>query len=359
MQEKVAVVVGGGGFLGARLAEHLVGDHGFARVLSLDVSFPNQDRGNRLRRPEVGRLRCDLACPSSRQVLERAFQGAHCVFLVASYGMSGAEQLDVERVRQVNLHGTQRVLDACLAVGAPRLVYTSTYNVVFNGQVIRGGDESLPYCTRFVDEYSRTKTLAEMMVLQANCDRLMTAACRPAAIWGFGERRHMARVKELIDSGLFVFSFGNDDAKVDFVHVNNLAAAHALLASKLEPGSPVAGRAYFISDNRPQNNFDFFLQLKVQGKGLPSPRLIHVPLMVVYVFALCCEFFHRSLGVAWRAWMLTRAEVYKAGVEHFMSIESARRDIGYEPKEYSFGEVIDQWCAPPDRNMGKNKGKNE
>ena len=37
------------------------------------------------------------------------------------------------------------VLTACCKYNVAHLVYTSTYNVVFGGQVIRNGDESLPY----------------------------------------------------------------------------------------------------------------------------------------------------------------------------------------------------------------------
>ena len=34
---------------------------------------------------------------------------------------------------------------ACCKYSVAQLVYTSTYNVVFGGQIIRNGDESLPY----------------------------------------------------------------------------------------------------------------------------------------------------------------------------------------------------------------------
>ena len=34
---------------------------------------------------------------------------------------------------------------ACIKYNIPRLVYTSTFNVVFGGQTIENGDESLPY----------------------------------------------------------------------------------------------------------------------------------------------------------------------------------------------------------------------
>ena len=36
-------------------------------------------------------------------------------------------------------------LPACCQHCVPHLIYTSTYNVVFGGQVIRNGDEQLPY----------------------------------------------------------------------------------------------------------------------------------------------------------------------------------------------------------------------
>ena len=34
---------------------------------------------------------------------------------------------------------------ACCKLNITKIVYTSTYNVIFGGQVIENGDESLPY----------------------------------------------------------------------------------------------------------------------------------------------------------------------------------------------------------------------
>ena len=73
------------------------------------------------------------------------FAGAAVIFHCASYGMSGTQQLQRRQVEAVNVGGTRAVVGAAVAAGVPRLVYLSTYNVVFGGQVVRGGDESLPY----------------------------------------------------------------------------------------------------------------------------------------------------------------------------------------------------------------------
>ena len=75
--------------------------------------------------------------------------------------------------------------------------------MVYGGQVIENGDESLPYFPYpkwHPDAYSSTKTLAEQAVLAANGTplpgghTLRTCALRPAGIWGLGEQRHLPRM---------------------------------------------------------------------------------------------------------------------------------------------------------------------
>lgn len=102
--------------------------------------------------------------------VERALRGADCVFHLASYGMSGKEMIQYGRVDEVNINGTCHILDACIEFGIKRLVYTSTYNVVFGGKEILNGNEALPYfpLEDHVDSYSRSKSIAEQLVLKNN-----------------------------------------------------------------------------------------------------------------------------------------------------------------------------------------------
>lgn len=107
---------------------------------------------------------------SKKKDVEKAIQGADCVFHLASYGMSGKEMLQYGRVDEININGTFHVLDACLEHGVRRLVYVSTYNVVFGGQEIINGNEVLPYfpIDDHVDPYGRSKSIAEQLVLKHN-----------------------------------------------------------------------------------------------------------------------------------------------------------------------------------------------
>lgn len=284
--------------------------------------------------------------------VEKAITGVDCVFHIASYGMSGREQLNRHLIEAVNVEGTENILKACVEQGVSRLIYTSTFNVVFGGQVIVNGDESLPYLPLHLhpDHYSRTKSLAEMAVIKANGTVLKngngvlrTCALRPAGIYGPGEQRHLPRVVDYIEKGIFRFVYGNPSSLVEFVHVDNLVSAHELAADALTPEKQhrSAGQAYFISDGRPVNNFEFFRPL-VEGLGYPFPKL-HLPISLIYLFAFLTEMIHHLVGPLYNFQpLLTRTEVYKTGVTHYFSMAKAKAELGYEPREYNLDEVV-QW----------------
>ena len=65
--------------------------------------------------------------------------------------------------------GTSTLLEACLAKGVPRLIFTSTIDVVIGDEDIRGGNETLPVPDKFLfPGYPETKLRAEQLVLNAN-----------------------------------------------------------------------------------------------------------------------------------------------------------------------------------------------
>lgn len=113
--------------------------------------------------------------------VEKALKRADCVFHVASFGMSGKEMLQSRRIDEVNLDGTCNILDTCIKCSVGRLIYTSTYNVVFGGQEIRNGTEDLPYfpVEKHVDPYGRSKSLAEQLVIRSNSRPLTYAPSLP------------------------------------------------------------------------------------------------------------------------------------------------------------------------------------
>ncbi|KAI4788076.1 hypothetical protein KUCAC02_036080 [Chaenocephalus aceratus] len=334
------LITGGCGYFGYRLAcsLHTKG----AKIILFDTISPKQELPE-----DIVFVQGDIR---EYAQVEKAMAGADCVFHLASYGMSGREQLNRHLIEAVNVQGTRNVLQACIEHGVSRLVYTSTYNVVFGGQVIENGDESLPYLPLHLhpDHYSRTKSLAEMAVLKANgtalkegAGVLRSCALRPAGIYGPGEQRHLPRIVGYVEKGIFRFVYGDPKSLVEFVHVDNLVSAHELAAEALtsEKQHRSSGQAYFISDGRPVNNFEFFRPL-VEGLGYPFPKL-RLPVSLIYFAAFLTEMIHLLVGPVYNFQpLLTRTEVYKTGVTHYFSMAKAREELGYEPREYNLDEVV-------------------
>ncbi|RWR78303.1 short-chain dehydrogenase/reductase family 42E member 1 [Cinnamomum micranthum f. kanehirae] len=346
IEGNVFVVTGGAGFVGAALCLELI-RRGAREVRSLDlrVSSPCsllfKDAG-------VVSIQGDV---SRKKDVEKALHGANCVFHLASYGMSGKEMLQVGRVDEVNICGTCNVLDACHEFGVRRLVYVSTYNVVYGGKEIVNGNEALPYfpLDDHVDSYGRTKSVAEQLVLKSNGRaskkkngaRLYTCAIRPAAIYGPGEERHFPRIISFAKMGLLAFKIGDGRVKTDWVYVDNLVLALILASMGLlddipgKEGRPIAaGQPYFISDGSPVDSFEFLRPL-LQSLDYDLPKTaISVPtaLLLARIFEVIYTLLYPWLNRSWLPQpMILPAEVYKVGVTHYFSFLKAKEELGYIP----------------------------
>ena len=61
---------------------------------------------------------------------------------------------------------------------------------------------------------------------------------------------------------------GTRPVKVDVTYIDNAADAHLLAADRLDVGSPVAGKAYFISNGEPVDLWEFIDRVLAEA-GLP------------------------------------------------------------------------------------------
>ncbi|KAL9660513.1 hypothetical protein QQ045_025328 [Rhodiola kirilowii] len=345
IEDNVFVVTGGLGFVGAALCAELI-RRGAREVRAFDVRTNSQFSDDLLAKG-VRIVRGDVV---SKDDVEKALRGADCVFHLASFGMSGKEMLQFGRVDEVNINGTCRILDACHELGVRRLVYVSTYNVVFGGKEIVNGNEALPYFPMddHVDSYGRSKSVAEQLVLKMNgrpskkngkC--LYTCAIRPAAIYGPGEDRHLPRIVSLAKLGLLSFKVGEENVKSDWLYVDNLVLALIMASMGLLddiPGkgrNPVAaGQPYFICDGHPVNTFEFLRPfLRNLDYDIPKRSIsVGSALLLGKLFVAFYTILYPWLDRKWLPQpLLLPAEVYKVGVTHYFSYLKAKEELGYTP----------------------------
>ena len=323
-------ITGGCGYIGLRLARYLLETSQANHVYLLDIRPPTDDEVSLT--SNASRLifrHCDLR---SEQSVVEALVDTTCVFHLASYGMSGREMLNTSMIYDVNVIGTENVIKACVKHRIHKLVYCSTYNAVYTGKKeLRGVIEaqcSYPCSNDYYDNYSRTKSLAEQMVLKSTSPDLYTAAIRPAAIYGDGELRHLPRILNLVRQGLAFFAVGHENVLCDWVYADNLVHALVLAAESLPKHS---GEAYFVSDDNPVNNFHFLAQL-TEGLGYANCFTFYVPTVIMFYFGYLIEIIHNLVAkhIYNFAPFLTRAEVLKVGVTHYANIDKAKTLLGYQ-----------------------------
>lgn len=314
------LVTGGGGFLGRYICEQLVarGD----RVRSLGRgAYPE------LEAIGVDVVRGDI---TDRRAVTAACDGADCVIHVAA--LAGIA-VDSRPFEAVNVRGTQNVIDACVIAGVPRLVCTSSPSVTFAGRDQRGVDERGRYDFDWMESqnahYSRSKALAEQAVLAACDDEFRTCALRPHLIWGPRDAHLIPRLIDRARRGR-LRCVGDGTNLVDICYVENAAAAHLAAADALaDPNSPVAGKAYYISQGEPVNCWQWIDEVLALA-GLP-PVEKSISYNAARRLGGACELLYRTLRLKGEPPM-TRFIAAQLAKSHYYDIAAARRDLGYEPR---------------------------
>ncbi|NXG34883.1 D42E1 reductase, partial [Dromaius novaehollandiae] len=340
-RSRKAVVTGGGGYLGYNLGCALVRS-GMAVVL-YDVQKPKWEIPN-----GADFFKGDVR---DYDALFKACEGADCVFHVAACGMSGLEQASTIFLTFVLKQFILCTIVVCKQRSIPRLIYTSTVNVVFGGNPIEEGDEeTVPYfpLEKHFNHYSRTKAIADQMVLAANGtllkggNKLHTCVLRPPGIYGPEEQRHLPRVAVNIQRSLFNFKFGNHKVQMNWVHIGNLVQAHLLAAEALtsEKGYVASGQAYYIHDGENVTFSEWIVPL-FEKLGYRKPW-IHIPVLLVHIAATVMEYLHLALKPFFSFTpFLTRNEVWHVTVTHTFRIDKARSQLGYKPKKFSLADSVD------------------
>jgi 2-alkyl-3-oxoalkanoate reductase len=310
-----ALVTGAGGFLGRYIVEQLLARGDRVRTLCFSPHIE-------LERLGVECVRADLRDPAA---VEAACRGIDTVFHAAAVSGVGGPW---RRYYGVNVLGTRHVVSACRACKVRRLIFTSSPSVTFDGADQRGIDESTPYPTRWLAQYPRSKALAEQCVLASNDgDGLLTCALRPHLLWGPGDRHLIPEMLRRARSGQ-LRRVGDGTNTIDMVYVENAARAHLLAADALTPGSPVAGKAYFITQGEPVNCWQWIDRL-LSLVGLPAVKS-SISFRAAWMLGAALETVY-ALRRSAADPPMTRFLAAQLSKSHYFNIGAARRDFGYEP----------------------------
>jgi len=302
-------LTGASGYTGGRLLRELLarGDSVSALVRPASVTPALAASGARV-------IEGDLR---DREAARRLVEGVEAVIHVAAvYRTAGHPD---SYYRDINVGGTERLLEAAAGAGVSRFVHTSTVGV--HGDVkTPPADESQPLAPG--DIYQLTKAEAEELAFSYHRRRGMpVAVVRPGAIYGPGETR-LLKLFRAIARGRYAI-VGSGRPFYHPVYIDDLVDGYLRALSR--PEAP--GQAFLIAGPRyvSQSELAALIARETGGRVLP----FRIPAWPIWWAGVLCEAVCVPFGID--------PPVHRRRVEFWtksraFSIEKARRLLGYEPK---------------------------
>ena len=312
-----AFVTGATGFVGGRLVSRLRerGDTVVALVRS-------PARASALRAVGCELLEGDLG---SVKTLERGIDGCEAVFHAAGLYRLGIPASERAAMYEVNVRGTERVLDAAIAAGTPRIVYVSTVNVfgdtrdeIVSEEYERPGRDFLSY-------YDESKFLAHEAARARIEEGGPVSIGQPGVVYGPGDTSQLGdQIRRAQEGRLRYVSFPRVGCNA--VHVDDVAAG--LLA--IHDGGRV-GESYVLGGEL--TRVGEVIAIAAAAAGRRPPRLT-MPTALVRLSAPLAPLLGPRVGLPANLREVVRAS---DGVTYWATDAKARRELGYSPRDLEQG----------------------
>ncbi|HWA63243.1 MAG TPA: hopanoid-associated sugar epimerase [Caulobacteraceae bacterium] len=308
------LVTGGSGFVGGAVLRALSGRGLDLRAL-VRPSSPRRNLDAVACTPVLGDM-------TDRAALDAALAGVKVLFHVAADYRLWAP--DPSQIIRANVEGTTAVMEAALAAGVGRVVYTSSVATLRPSADHSPVDEtSRLEPGEAVGAYKESKVLAERVVDRLVAERgLPAVTVSPSTPIGPGDVRPTptgrivteaatGRIPAFVDTGL------------NLVHVDDVAAGHVLA---LEKGR--IGERYILGGQDVSLRQMLAVIAELAGRKAPTLNLPRAPL---YPVAAVAEAVARITG---KEPMLTRDALKMASHHMFFSSAKAERELGYHARPY-------------------------
>jgi nucleoside-diphosphate-sugar epimerase len=229
-----------------------------------------------------------------------------------------------DELRQVNVQGTDNVLQAAINAGVKHFIHISSLSVITGDQdQFKVNEEQVPIYSR--ELYANSKIEAEKVALAHAADgHINVTILRPGFIYGPGERTWMPKLIQAMKKGRALL-VGNTDKETNVIYVENLC--RAIEASLLN--AKTYGEIYNLTDGQPITKKVLFDTI-CDGLYLPRVTLI-IPafaakLLVESASALTPfvpNYFKNKLA------LYSRAAYRLVAINQGFDISKAERDLKY------------------------------
>ena len=288
LENKVVLVTGAAGFIGANLVKRLLNEFNSVKVIGIDNITEYYDvrlKYERLQELSAYGDRFVFIKDSiaKKEIVESIFTNYHPQVVVNLAAQAGVRYsiTNPDAYIESNLIGFYNILEACRHHSVEHLVYASSSSVY-------GSNKKVPYSTddkvdNPVSLYAATKKSNELMAhAYSKLYNISSTGLRFFTVYGPCGRPDMAYFsfanKLLKGETIQIFNYGN--CKRDFTYIDDVVEGmvriiqHTPEKRNGEDGLPVPPyKVYNIGNNSPENLFDFVTILQeelIAAKVLPS-----------------------------------------------------------------------------------------
>jgi nucleoside-diphosphate-sugar epimerase len=315
------LVTGGNGFLGSHLVRCLAAWGHEVRVLAQEGTDTQ-----RIDDVDADVIRGDLLRPER---LEQACAGCEVVLHLAGVVQDWGP---VELFQRVNVGGTRNVLEAAVAQGVRRMVFTSSL-AVHRYVGIAAGDETWPR-DNHRHPYGASKIACEDLLLGAHAARRIEAVVVRPGVFPFGPGDRLA-LPELIRNHRRYLHVAGGQARLCTAYAPNLAEGLALCGTVPR----AAGEVYVIADDETPT-WRGLIERLFAGVGLVAPER-GVPLWAAMAAATAAE---GVSAFSRKPPLINRYRVALAGRDCVFTSAKAKTQLGYRPR-VGLEEALERTCA--------------
>jgi dihydroflavonol-4-reductase len=308
------LVTGVSGFVGSAVARALIAQGETVRAL-VRATSPRRNLDGLVCELVVG----DMTDPAAMNL---AMKGVRRLYHVAADYRLWAR--DPTEILRANLEGARTVMDAALAQGVERIVYTSSVATLRAGDAATSVDETAPLGEgEAIGVYKQSKVLAERLVERMVAERGLPAVIvNPSTPIGPRDVRPTPTGRILIEAACgrmpaFV------DTGLNLVHVDDVAAGHL---AAMDMGR--IGERYILGGQNVSLRDMLAAIARLSGRKPPTVNLPRAPL---FPLAYAAEAVARLTG---KEPFVTVDALKMASHHMFFASAKAGRELGYSARPY-------------------------